>query len=230
MRRYPNIFGRRQGHSHDHWGKNQGSGTGGKAVSLFSVYPGAVCILEIPKGLWATVCGVTRVRHDLATKQQKEACAGAGEGALGTLVTPQSVLLVTHPLILGPEEHDLQEAHRWIWRPPHREGGRPRLCVPPSSTRGRQGPAESTEPGACTAAPGLGTPRHKTPSLVAVGFKGRPTPRARLRAGNEASTVTILLKVSLAKCLTTLARALTLSYLPVCLWFAYNMHDLLYLN
>ena len=66
--------------------------------------------------------------------------------------------------------------------------------------------------------------------LVAVGFKGRPTPRARLRAGNEASAITILLKVSLAKCLTTLAQALTLSYLPVCLWFAYNMHDLLYLN
>lgn len=78
--------------------------------------------------------------------------------------------------------------------------------------------------------PGLGTLGIKTPSLVAVGFKGRPTQRARLRAGNEASAVAILLKVSLAKCLTTLTRALTLSYLPVCLWFAYNMHDLLYLN
>lgn len=146
------------------------------------------------------------------------------------LATPQSVLLVTHPLILGLEAHDLEEDHRWIWRPPHREGGRARLCVPPSSTRGRQGPAERTELGVCTAAPGLGTPGCKTPSLVAVGFKGRPTQWARLRAGNEGSAITILLKVSLAKCLTTLTRTLTLSYLPVCLWFAYDMHDLLYLN
>lgn len=147
------------------------------AISHFSVYPWAVCSLEIP-----------------------EACAGRVAGALGTLTTPLSqscsLLIIPlspppplpppprppssppPPLICGLEVRNQGPTgggsgnhhtgrRKWRW------SERSSCCVPSPSTRGRCGPAASTELQAGDL-PLLGwRPRDiRPPQLVAVGSKG----------------------------------------------------------
>ena len=121
-----------------------------------------------------------------------------------------------HPLMLGVHDpgsylrggpQEKVESHR-----SGRRGWAIQALIPTIIHQGSPGPCREYRAGGLeTCCSGQGTPGWKTPYLVAVGFKGRCTQRVRLGAGNRTSVVTILLSVSLAKCLTTLTGALSLS-------------------